>query len=221
MTTQETIQVAVLFADLSGFTALTETHGDDDAADIVARLYALALASLVGEARLVKTIGDAVMIVAHQPADSVVTAVRLMTAVQAESGFPAGHIGLHLGSAVERDGDYYGATVNLAARVTAYARSDQILCTASVAETTRPLNIAVFRAVGSSHFKNIAQPVALFEIGDPNRSVAHSDIDPVCRMRLDPECAPARLPFGERVYHFCSFKCAQAFAQAPEVYIQS
>ncbi|MBI1800976.1 MAG: hypothetical protein HYR71_05035 [Chloroflexi bacterium] len=74
MTTHDTVQTAELFADLSGFTALTETHGDDDAADIVAQLYLLAQASLVGEARLVKTIGDAVMIVAGQPADAVGTA---------------------------------------------------------------------------------------------------------------------------------------------------
>lgn len=53
-----------LFADLAGFTALTETHGDDDAADVVARFYDLVHVSLVGEARLIKTIGDAVMIVA-------------------------------------------------------------------------------------------------------------------------------------------------------------
>ena len=90
MTAHEFSQITVLFADLSGFTALTETHGDDDAADIVARLYALAQTSLGGEARLVKTIGDAVMIVAHQPADAIATALRLMAAMQAEPGFPAG-----------------------------------------------------------------------------------------------------------------------------------
>lgn len=219
MSSPDALPRTFLFADLSGFTALTETHGDDDAADIVAQLYLLAQTSLVGEAQLVKTIGDAVMIVARQPADAVGTALRLMAALQSEPGFPAGHIGLHLGPAVERNRDFFGATVNLAARVTAYARSDQILCTASVAEAARPLNAAVFRSVGAGHFKNVAQPVALFIIEDPNSHMAHSVIDPVCRMRLDPECSPARLPYGDRLYHFCSFDCAQKFAQSPESYM--
>ena len=69
----DTTQLTILFADLSGFTALTETHGDGDAADVVARLYELAQASLNDDARLVKTIGDAVMIVSTGPGSAVST----------------------------------------------------------------------------------------------------------------------------------------------------
>jgi len=210
-----------LFADLAGFTALTETHGDDDAADVVARFYDLARTSLTDEARLIKTIGDAVMIVANQPPAAVSIALRLLAAARAEAGFPAVRAGLHSGSAVERLGDYFGATVNLAARVTAYARSDQILCTESVAESIRSLDIAVIHSAGTASFKNVAQPVALFELEDAQRhAMTHHEIDPVCRMGLDPDAAPAQLPFRERMYHFCSFACAQKFAQDPETYIK-
>ncbi|GAB4577382.1 MAG: hypothetical protein Fur0022_01130 [Anaerolineales bacterium] len=219
MSSQEAPQLTFLFADLSGFTALTETHGDDDAADIVARLYELAQGALEGEARFVKTIGDAVMIVAAEAAPVVLTALRLLAAAQQEPGFPALRAGLHLGPCVERAGDYIGATVNLAARITAYARSDQILCTEAVVNAIRPLEIAAIRAVGSAQFKNVTQPVALFEIEDPRHPAAPSDTDPVCRMRLDPERTLARLPYGDHVYHFCSFNCAQKFAQAPEMYV--
>ena len=207
-----------LFADLAGFTALTETHGDDDATDVVARFYDLARASLTGEARLIKTIGDAVMIVADEPPAAVSTALRLFATVPGEPGFPALRVGLHSGSAVERSGDYFGAAVNLAARITAYARSDQILCTNTVAESIRNSNLAVIHSAGIVSFKNMAQPVALFELEDLQRHITHREIDPVCRMGLDPDTAPARLPFRDQLYHFCSFACAQKFTQAPEIY---
>lgn len=210
-----------LFADLAGFTALTETHGDDDATDVAARFYDLARASLVGEARLVKTIGDAVMIVADQAYDAVSTALRLVVAVRAEPGFPALRAGLHSGPAVERLGDYFGATVNLAARITAHARSDQILCTEVVVNAIRDLEIILIHSAGIANFKNVAQPVAVFEIEDTERHKLYHEIDPVCRMGLDPETAPAQLPFRDRLYYFCSFACAQKFAQAPENYVKS
>lgn len=210
-----------LFADLAGFTALTETHGDDDATDVAVRFYDLARNSLTGEARLIKTIGDAVMIVADQSPDTVSTALRLVAALRTEPGFPAVRAGLHSGSAVERSGDYFGATVNLAARITAYARSDQILCTQAIAESIRSLDVAVIHSAGIVSFKNVAQPVALFEIEDSQHHMTHREIDPVCCMGLDPDTAPARLPFRDRLYHFCSFACAQKFAQAPETYVLS
>lgn len=212
-------QAVILFADLSGFTALTETHGDYDAAQIAERFYALAQAALTDDARLVKTIGDAVMIVASQPSSAVVTALRLLASVQVEPGFPAVRAGLHLGPCLERSGDYFGATVNIAARVTAYARSGQILCTEPVAEAVRHASIATLQPAGIERFKNVSYLITLFEIHDPHRATGAEEFDPVCRMRLDPASAPARLPYGDRLYHFCSFNCAQKFAQAPDTYI--
>lgn len=217
----EKTPLTFIFADLAGFTALTESHGDDDATDVAARFYDLARASLTGEARLVKTIGDAVMIVADQSSAAVSTALKLVAAVHIESGFPAVRAGLHSGSAVERSGDYFGATVNLAARITAYARSDQILCTEAIAAEIRSLDFAVIHSAGMVSFKNVAQPVALFEIEDLQHHTTHREIDPVCHMRIDPDIAPARLPFRDRMYHFCSFECAQKFAMTPETYVSS
>lgn len=209
-----------LFADLAGFTALTEAHGDDDATTIVTRFYDLARASLVGNSRLVKTIGDAVMIVAEDAPAAVLTTLRLVNSVHTEPGFPALRAGLHSGPAVERDGDYFGATVNLAARVTAHARSGQVLCTESVAEAIRSLENVVTHSSGMANFKNVSQPVALFEIEDAQCHKLHQAIDPICRMGIDPETAPARLPYLDNMYHFCSFDCAQKFAQSPEVYVK-
>ena len=208
-----------LFADLAGFTALTETHGDEDATSVVTRFYDLARASLTSEVHLIKTIGDAVMITAGEAPAAVLTALRIVSAIHSESGFPAVRVGLHSGPAVERGGDYFGATVNLAARVTAYARSDQILCTEAVTETIRGLNIASIQSAGTAIFKNVSQPVALFQLGDLLQNKSPHEIDPVCRMGIDPESASARLLFQDHMYHFCSFSCAQKFAQLPGLYV--
>ena len=207
-----------LFADLAGFTALTEIHGDEDAISVVTRFYHLARTSLVNEARLVKTIGDAVMIVTEQAPSAVLTALKIVASVRAEAGFPAVRVGLHSGAAIERAGDYFGATVNLAARITAYARSEQILCTEAVAESVLSLKSTSIRSAGIVNFRNVSEPTALFQIMDLLQDTTRQEIDPVCRMSIDPDTAPARLPFKTDLYHFCSFACAQKFAQAPEAY---
>jgi YHS domain-containing protein len=67
----------------------------------------------------------------------------------------------------------------------------------------------------------VSQLITLFEIHDPQRATVPEEFDQVCRMRLEPESAPARLPYGERLYYFCSFNCAQKFARSPENYVKS
>lgn len=161
------------------------------------------------------------MIVADHAPEAVSIALRIVSSVRSESGFPAVRVGLHSGPAVERAGDYFGTTVNLAARITAYARSDQILCTENVINEIRNLNIALIRSAGMATFKNVTAPIALFQIDDPLKDPIRYEIDPVCRMGIDVDIAPARLPFRDRLYHFCSFACAQKFAQAPEVYVRT
>lgn len=212
------VEQTFLFADFSGFTALTEAHGDDQAADCAARFYELTQQALVGDAHLVKKIGDAVMITASQPMDAVSTALKLLASVRAEPGFPAVRCGIHRGQVVQPDGDFYGATVNLAARLTAFARSDQVLCTRSAAESLTGSAFSL-RSAGSAQFKNIAQPVDIFEIVDFINADAFWVIDPVCRMRLDPAQAQARLQYQDREFYFCSLACAQSFLHSPEPYV--
>ena len=106
---------AVMFADLAGFTALTEAHGDEDAVAVTFRFTALGNDVLVGTTRIVKTIGDAIMFTADSIGDAVDTGLALLTVVDAEPSFPGVRIGIHAGEMVERDGDVFGATVNLAA----------------------------------------------------------------------------------------------------------
>lgn len=202
-------ELVVLFADLAGYTALTEAHGDLDAATIAERFYELARASLVGDARLVKTIGDAVMIVASRVEDAVGTALAIASAVESERAFPSLRAGLHGGTAIERNGDYFGSTVNLAARVSSHARGGQVLCTRVVADAlARHARIAA-QPIGSAMFKNVQQPVELFVIDDRTHT---TEIDPVCRMTVVVDAETPRLEHAGRTLFFCSRACADRYA---------
>src|SRR5947209_906477 len=108
-----------VFADLVGFTALTEDRGEEAAADLAFRL-ADDSARLSAEhgAEVVKSLGDAVMIRADNASDAVRLGLRLSSELRAADGYPPVHAGANTGVAVERGGDWFGAAVNLAARVT-------------------------------------------------------------------------------------------------------
>lgn len=213
----ETGQGTVLFADLSGFTALTEAHGDSVAADLLAHFYALASNALSPGARIVKTIGDAVMIAAPTSVAAMRTAVLLRHGIHAEPSWPALRSGMHSGPIIERGGDVFGANVNVAARVSAHARPGQVLCSRVVVRELIATEF-VFRPLGEVQFKNVVEPVELFELvdGEPSSLV---EIDPVCRMRLDPLKALHRVPFETRTFFFCSAKCAKAFAAKPKTFL--
>jgi class 3 adenylate cyclase len=112
-----------LFADLSGFTALTEAHGDEQAADLVGG-FCVTVRRLLAEhqAHEVKAIGDALMLRAGDAAAAIRLGLCIVHDVGAQHGFPLVRVGMHTGQAVERAGNWFGATVNLAARVSAARR---------------------------------------------------------------------------------------------------
>jgi adenylate cyclase len=211
------IQLAFVIADLSGYTALTEAHGNVEAARAVTRYQELAHGVIERATRLLDCIGDELLIAADSAPVAVRTAVRLRAAVESEPLFPAVRCGINQGPVAEAGGRYYGAALNLTARVAAHARGGQILCTSSVAADASGVEGVRFVPIGSVGFKNIVDPVALFEVF---ARVVSSDatVDPVCRMQVRPESAPARLPFAGEMYFFCSFDCARVFAERPESY---
>jgi adenylate cyclase len=123
-----------LFADLVGFTALAEAEGDDRALEV-----ALELQRRVGEllaahgAEQVKTIGDCVMLRCAGAADGIALGMRLVGELAADPDFPLIRVGVHTGPAIARDGDWYGRTVNVAARLCSVAGGGEVL----VSEATR------------------------------------------------------------------------------------
>lgn len=214
-----TTDTTVLFADLSGFTALTEAHGDLAAANLLEHFYSLAARALTGGASVVKTIGDAVMISAPSAVAAMKTAMLLRHAIHAEPSWPSLRAGLHAGPVVARDQDLFGATVNVAARVAAHARAGQILCTRAVVRALTATEF-VFRPLGAVPLKNVHEPIELFEHVDGAPSLP-VEIDPVCRMRLDPRKALHHFAFGGHTFFFCSRRCADAFAAEPAAWAPS
>lgn len=209
-----------LIADLAGYTALAGAHGDADAARAAGRFATLAEIACV-ESRVVKTVGDAVIVVADEPTGAVRTALRLKDLVAAEALFPDVSMGLASGPAIEQNGDYFGQTVNIAARVCSHAQPGQILCTDALRQTVEDLQDLELRPVGEVHLKNIVGAVALFELVEVGVSPQSTVIDPVCRMKLEGEFAPARLPHDGITYYFCSLVCARAFAEQPDAYVKA
>ena len=120
----DAVTATFMFADIAGFTALTEAHGDEHAARLVADFCDAVRAELpVFRGTQVKTIGDALMLRIGDPRHAVLLGLRIAHEVLTGHGVPTVRVGMHHGPAIERDGDYIGAAVNLAARVSAAARS--------------------------------------------------------------------------------------------------
>jgi adenylate cyclase len=212
-----------IFADLAGFTAMTEAHGDEEAADLVAE-FCRAVRALLAEhdAQEVKTIGDAVMLRAGDPALAIELGLRIAEDVGAQHGFPAVRVGLHTGSAVERGGDWFGAAVNLAARVSGAASGGEVLLSDATRQAAGELGAVDLRERGRQELKNIGEPVLLFAaLRAGERDDRGLPIDPVCRMAVDPDRSAGTLRSGNTEFHFCSLACAEAFAAAPERYTRT
>jgi adenylate cyclase len=125
------LRVAMAFADLAGYTRLTEEEGELEAVDAVERFVESVEVTLPDEARVIKTIGDEVMIVGSDPANLVDWAVGFQ---RLHSERPLPRIGIHYGYALYRDGDYYGRDVNMASRVAARSAGGEVLVTRPVVD---------------------------------------------------------------------------------------
>jgi class 3 adenylate cyclase len=207
-----------IIADLAGYTALTEAHGGDEAATTVARYRQLAERALGDGAHVIEQVGDQLLIVARDARAAILTAVRLRAAVADEPHFLSVRVGIAEGTVVQRDARYFGPALNLTARLAARAGAEEILCTGAVARACGDVEGLIFRDLGAQRFKNVPEPVVVSAVVSQEASHHGMVIDPVCWMHLDPGTAPARLPFGDSTYHFCSFACAQAFGHNPENY---
>jgi adenylate cyclase len=207
------VNAAVAFADLAGFTALTEAHGDVLAADIAERLVSVTNSVTVVGDRLVKDIGDAVLLTSTDAASGISLVLRLFDACEADPEFPDLRAGVHYGSVVERGHDIFGSTVNIAARITAKASGGQILMTEPVADAAAASGQTV-RALGALRLHNLSEPVELYKL--VRTGVDDHDVDPVCRMRINPATAVGRLTYAGTDYLFCSLLCAGKFAAEPD-----
>jgi adenylate cyclase len=208
------IEGTFAFVDMAGFTALTEAQGDEDAADLATMFAEITRAALAPGDRLIKTIGDAVLITSPDAAAGLSLVERLLTEAATEPRLPTLRAGLHHGDAVERDGDVFGAAVNLAARVAAEAHPAEVLGTAPIAEAARGLGIPVVE-IGEVALKNVRRLTYVYSMA-LMLGVTDTPIDPVCRNHVDRRTAAGRLRYSNKEYWFCSLTCAAAFASNPE-----
>jgi adenylate cyclase len=152
------LRVAIAFADLAGYTRLTEEAGEEEALDIVERFVEAVEETLPDTARVIKTIGDEVMVVGSDPSALADWAVGFQLLYGERRPLP--RIGIHAGGALYRDGDYYGRAVNLASRVGARAAAGEVLVTRPVVEAAgRHLS---FRHIGDVRMKGFAETTELF-----------------------------------------------------------
>lgn len=212
------LDVALLIADLSGYTALTETHGALHASEVVLRFQGLVRESLEPGVSIINSIGDDVLCAGADTQAVLRTALRLRDAIERKPDFPKIRTGLHRGRIVERERQVFGAPINLTARVAASANGGQILCTEAIARTADEMEGIETHPIGERHFRNVAYPVAVFELARATERRALAAIDPVCRMQVRIERAVATIAYGETTYHFCSLECARVFANAPDAY---
>jgi adenylate cyclase len=153
---------AMSFLDLTGYTRLTEERGDAAAAALAETLAVLVNRSCREHGGApVKWLGDGVMVHFREPTGAVLAALRLVEQLP-QVGLPPAHVGVAAGPVVAQGGDYFGRTVNLAARIAARAGAGQVLVSGSVVESASPDGVT-FVELGELRLEGFARPVRLLE----------------------------------------------------------
>ncbi len=151
---------AICFLDITGYTRLTQERGDDAAADLAATVARLVQRSSVQHGgKPIKWLGDGVMFYFADPGPGVRAALEMVEGLAA-AGLPPAHVGLHAGPVLFQEGDYFGQTVNLTARIADYARQGEVLVTQAVADASQEKGIA-FADIGPVELKGVSGTVHL------------------------------------------------------------
>jgi adenylate cyclase len=220
MNVGKNIEATFCFVDIAGYTALTDTHGELAAADLVDDFSELIRTSVEPLGQFQSLTGDCAFLIFPDPVVAKDALSVLYKSIADRHDFPIVRAGLHHGSALFRDNRHFGSTVNLAARVAARATGGQILCTRYVAETLAregAVGIEV-KHQGLVSLRNLPQPFDLYEIVLSGFSREYA-IDPVCKMQVDMRRAAGNLHFNEKTFWFCSLACVERFAKQPSSYV--
>lgn len=209
-------QATMLFVDLAGFTPLTATMGDRVAADVLGRFSSTVRSSATRHGgRILKQIGDAFMLMFAKPADAIEFGFAMDRFVDAEPQFPALHIGAHHGNVLYHEGDYVGATVNLAARVASAGTAGQFLITEDLRDAVQDVAGSDFVPLPPQRLKGIRDPIRLIEVQRHSPERSSRETDPVCGLLLHPDDVAVRTTWRGTTFAFCCELCEQAFAENP------
>jgi adenylate cyclase len=152
---------AVCFLDITGYTRLTEQRGDEAAADLAARLAGLVRRSAQEHGGTpVKWLGDGVMFYFRAPGAAVLAAVEMVAGI-GRHGLPPARVGIHAGPVIFQEGDYFGRTVNIAARIAEYARPGEVLVSHQVVDAAEGGSVA-FTEIGPVELKGVSGPLRLY-----------------------------------------------------------
>jgi adenylate cyclase len=155
---------AVCFLDITGYTRLTDERGDEAAADLAARLATLVRRSSQEHGgQAVKWLGDGVMFYFPDPGQAVLAALDMVEGV-ANHSLPPARVGIQAGPVVFQEGDYFGRTVNVAARIAEYARPGEVLVTDQVLDAADGTSVA-FTEIGPVELKGVSGALRLHRAG--------------------------------------------------------
>lgn len=211
------LPVAVLFVDLARFTPLTDAMGDVAAAEVIDLFSDMVREqAATGEGRVVKQIGDEFMLVFPAAGSAFRFALRLARRAAGTARFPSLRMGAHFGTALYREADYLGATVNIAARVTAAAGAGELVVTGAFRQALGDVP-AAFEDLGPRALKGVVDQVDLHRVALGGGR--HERADPVCGMRLDATDEPPATTWQGVTYEFCSDPCLRRFQDAPGRYL--
>lgn len=151
---------AICFLDITGYTRLTQERGDEAAAELATTLARLVQRGSVSHGgKPIKWLGDGVMFYFRDPGPGVRAALEMVDELAA-AGLPPAHVGLHAGPVLSQQGDYFGQTVNLSARIAEYARPGEVLVSQAVADASHEEDIG-FRDIGPAELKGVSGSMRL------------------------------------------------------------
>lgn len=203
--------IAILIADLSGYTALTETHGATIAANVIDIFMNIVKDCLVGESKLHQRVGDEVMIVSGSPDDLINTAIMLVQNCSKENYFLQLHGGLHYGKVLKRNDHYFGSPVNFTSRIAGKASKGTFWCSSEFINQLTNRTEFAFSSKGKPVFKNVSEEIDVFELTVENNNSLY--IDPICRMLLQNKGLATPHPYDENIF-FCSSDCLEIYTKA-------
>lgn len=205
-------EAAIAFIDLAGFSASTDVYGDERAL-LMLQVFEDIVHETLGHTAPLKWIGDEVMLAF----DDCPTALNLLGALlsrcREEARLPLTRTGVHTGSVLRRGADVFGATVNIASRLTALAGPGELLTSQPMADAAVALGVAVENR-GEHQLRSVSSPMRLFAISVAP-VVDRRWIDPVCKMYAP--LAAYQKAAGDDPW-FCSKRCADAYRRNPAAY---
>lgn len=209
------------FVDIAGYAALTDSHGELAAANLIEEFNALLRTAVESMGQIQELTGDCAFLVFPNPVAATNALAALYKLVADRRDFPVVRAGLHHGSALLKGNRYFGSTVNIAARIAARAAGGEILCTKGVAENL--IQVAApdveVQHRGSALLRNLPQPLDLYAIILASASRQYV-IDPVCQMQVDSSHAAGDHCLNGRTYWFCSASCVVKFSRHPFSYVR-